>query len=677
MSKAKLKLVAEDKTQKGFSSARAGLKKLAGRVGGLGAAVAAVAGAAGLGALVKKTFETADATAKVADKIGITTKALGGLRHAAELTGVSQNTLDQALQRVTRRIAEAANGTGEAKDALRELGIDAEKLVKHPLQEQLGIVADKMGNVETRADKVRLAMKLFDSEGVALVNTLDLGSEGLKEIAAEADAFGISMSRVDAAKIEAANDAITRSKARFTGVVNVISAKLAPVVQFVIERFSGLSDSAKDFGNIMTGVIGAGVTVFARFTDVLQGLRFAFAGLKVLAAGFIGGFITGIAELDKFVVGLANQLVSLGKRALIPIIELAGNFSDTAKDAAKSLSNFKFEPIEQLDRAAQATFSTMEKLKGEMDAIALEGLPGDKLISDFDKFIEKAEEAARKVAETKNSVAAAGGQSAGEGADLTDDAAQGQQQTLDFGAAGSFLAKKREEERLGVLKESYASELEMLANQNLLKIEAINEFRELELLSDQEHKALLIEQEESHFNKLQQLAKTSAQGLAALWKQGIKGKLAATQIYGEQLVNAFGGQSKKLFHIQKALAISMAVMNTAQGVTSALATQDYAGAAIIALAGGLQIAKIASTEFNGGGSSVATPSGGGSSSSASGASAANSISPIEQDVRGLEEQNLNLTIITRGRDGREEAIEIVKNIRELQEEGEPIFAGAN
>jgi hypothetical protein len=37
--------------------------------------------------------------------------------------GVEQQTLEMALQRFTRRAAEAAEGTGEAKDALAQMGI--------------------------------------------------------------------------------------------------------------------------------------------------------------------------------------------------------------------------------------------------------------------------------------------------------------------------------------------------------------------------------------------------------------------------------------------------------------------------------------------------------------------------------------------------------------------------
>ena len=82
-----------------------------------------------------------------------------------------------AMQRFTRRAAEAAQGTGEAKGAIRELGLDAQKLQKLPLDDQMKVLADAFGNVQNESDKLRIAFKLFDSEGAALVNTLALGSD--------------------------------------------------------------------------------------------------------------------------------------------------------------------------------------------------------------------------------------------------------------------------------------------------------------------------------------------------------------------------------------------------------------------------------------------------------------------------------------------------------------------
>jgi hypothetical protein len=169
-----------DKTKKGFGSATKGLKAVAGSVFSLRSSLILAAGSAGFGLLVKSSLNATDTLAKTASKIGTTTEALGALRYAADLTGVATNTMDMALQRFTRRTAEAAAGTGEAKGAIKELGINAQELNRMPLDQRMIVLADAFQGVTGESDKLRLAFKLFDSEGAALVNTLSQGSDGLK-----------------------------------------------------------------------------------------------------------------------------------------------------------------------------------------------------------------------------------------------------------------------------------------------------------------------------------------------------------------------------------------------------------------------------------------------------------------------------------------------------------------
>jgi len=113
-----------EKTLRSFRRSAARSVKMA---AGFGIALGGVA----VGALVvatKRQFELIDSTAKMADKLGMATESLIQLRHAAKLTGVEAKTLDMALQRITRRTSEAAQGTGEAKDTLKEMGLNAQVL---------------------------------------------------------------------------------------------------------------------------------------------------------------------------------------------------------------------------------------------------------------------------------------------------------------------------------------------------------------------------------------------------------------------------------------------------------------------------------------------------------------------------------------------------------------------
>ena len=226
-------------------------------------------------------FNAGDELAKTADKLGVTTQALAGLRHAAELTGVSTGTMDMAMQRFTRRAAEAAKGTGEAKGALQELGLDAESLVRLPLDEQMSQVADAMAGVDSQADKVRLSMKLFDSEGVALVNTLGGGAAALEKMTQEAEHLGLTLSRTDTAQMEAANDAITRLQGVFAGLTNQLSVAFAPIITFVADAFRQAALDSAGFGNVGQKVAGAVAKAFGTVRQIMHAVEIVFKSARL------------------------------------------------------------------------------------------------------------------------------------------------------------------------------------------------------------------------------------------------------------------------------------------------------------------------------------------------------------------------------------------------------------
>ena len=263
-----------DKTKGAFGSATRGLAGVANAVTSLKAGLIAVAGAGGFAYMVKSSIEATDALAKTASKIGTTTEALSALRHAANLSGVETNTLDMAMQRFTRRLSEAVKGTGEAKGALQELGLNARDLARLPLDERMAVLADAFGGVSSETDKLRLAFKLFDSEGVALVNMLNNGSDGLKGMFNDAEMLGIVMSGTAAKGVEQANDSLYRMGRVATGVRDTFVAGIAPAIKLAADRLVELAVSAsggdlQQFGkNLAIGFLDAVQTIGVGFIQI-------------------------------------------------------------------------------------------------------------------------------------------------------------------------------------------------------------------------------------------------------------------------------------------------------------------------------------------------------------------------------------------------------------------------
>lgn len=301
-----------DQTQKALRGIKAAFGKLSRVFFNFKTALVGAVGAGGLGLLIRNSLIATNTLAKTASKIGTTTEALSALQYAGQLTGVEINTMNMALQRFTRRTAEAAVGTGEAKGALRELRIDARKLTKLPLDEQMLTLADAFEAAQKRGvNPLKIAFKLFDSEGAALVNTLALGRDGLTDLMGEARSLGVVMSSSAAKGVEDANDALFKMQSLFGGVVKQVVASLAPAISALAQ--------------LMTE------EVQAKFGKTEESVR-EFA--DTLAVFLIDGMITaikGFAKISEAVSGFANELILTKAR-------LTGLFTPDDQKSASELA---------------------------------------------------------------------------------------------------------------------------------------------------------------------------------------------------------------------------------------------------------------------------------------------------------------------------------------------------
>jgi len=274
---------------------------------GKATALFGVAGAAGFVALGKNAIEAGDLIHKLNLRLGISTEALSQYQHMADITGVRFESMTMGLQRMIRRVAEAAQGTGEAKDALKELGLSAQYLASLTPERQFELIADAMLGVTNQSDKVRLAMKLFDSEGVALLQTMTEGAAGIKRMTEEADRLGITLSQEAAQSMADANDAMTRIKNSASGMTRTMMIELAPSIERVADQITKWVGQNRE-------LIGQNMAT------VMRGLgsAFVFFGESVAtAASAYGKF------LDLFYGPTGGDPKELAKRGLEKQLELA------------------------------------------------------------------------------------------------------------------------------------------------------------------------------------------------------------------------------------------------------------------------------------------------------------------------------------------------------------------
>lgn len=346
-----------------------GLTKVAGLIGNIAKrlAVATVA-AAGLAAKLVFDFARAgDNIAKTAKRLGVGVEWLQEMRFAADRSGIAVATFDMAIQRMGRRVGQlAATGSGEAAIAMEMLGINifGANGELRTMENLLPEVADRLGRVKDETTRNFIAMKLFDSEGVKMVQLLEEGSAGMSKLQARARQLGLVLSEADAKAAEGFNDSLLDLKSSLMGARNIIGGALMPTLKALTDRLTALIidnlPAIKKFGESLAGIfstknlkkfksewadakrifnkigeafvwihekvgivkasfIALGALIAAMFLPALIAIGTALAPLVVAAAPFvaIGAAVVaagiGIAEVVRLTVEWIKKLDILGK----------------------------------------------------------------------------------------------------------------------------------------------------------------------------------------------------------------------------------------------------------------------------------------------------------------------------------------------------------------------------
>ena len=302
-------------------------------------------GAIALGAIYKQSSANIDALAKQADKLGVTTQALAGLQHAADLTGVSSKALNKGLLDMTVKIQDAAKGTGEAKEALKELGLNAQKLAKMSPDQQFKKIAEAMKGVEHHGNKVAIAYDLFGAKGTDLINTLAMGEEALNKTGKEAELLGLALNRVDAAKVEEANDSMARSAGVVSGLGNAITVTLSPYVKALSDEFYNSALEVGGFGEFTNKAMNSVVTAVAYTANVIHGLKAVWVGVKLAAATSLTGILELLELADQAITDIINKMPGVEAKTSSFIGGMADAMRQEMKTIRADLEAFAMEPL--------------------------------------------------------------------------------------------------------------------------------------------------------------------------------------------------------------------------------------------------------------------------------------------------------------------------------------------
>lgn len=614
-------ITARDATAAAFSSVQGGLGKIGSMLGSVQAQLLGVVGVAGFGALIKSSMDATDALAKASDRLGITTQALGGLRYAGELAGVSAEKLDTGLTMMSRRLIEAAQGSKESEEAFRTLGLSAKDLTQIPADQAFARISDALNGVENTMQRTQITMDIFGRSGAEMMNLMASGAEGFAAARREAEGLGLAVSRVDAAKIEIANDSITRIKSVFAGLGNTIAVQLSPYIQAVGDWLVRSSIEADGFrGHIATAMEYA-VRAVGWLMDAFHGLHVIW---KLLQQGWYelqNVIIQGIAKLNSGLADLAS---------LLPGIEV--------------------KPNPALQQWAADSRAGIEQTRAALEKLVMEPMPS----AGIDDLVAKFRELNQVQAET---IATSGQAMAGTAA-LLDAPGVGdkeREQTVKYEAE---LQKQ-----IAALMEATAPKLEALSQKYAQEQALLDEGYVSNLISEQlyyeQSEALKVAYETRRTELEEQQNRTRYSNQYAWQKETAKlmqgsyrDQLAGVSMMLGQLSTLMYSSKKKEFELGKKAATGQALINTYLAASNALSIQPFwLGLVMMAIAiatGMANVRRIQSQKFGGGGGASPTynagPGGIPSASDVASDLAPQAAPSLPQTQQGATARTVNVTV---------------------------------
>ena len=364
------------RARRATASFRSGVGAMAKKLVKFGA-IAATAAVAGLAFMVRHQLKAIDSLGKLSRNIGVSVATLQAFHLAAGIAGIESDKFDKALKRMIKSVADAENGLQLQLRAFQALGVNIEDLKGKRPDEIFRIIADAVQRTGVSTERTAAIMDLFGTRvGADLVNLLAQGSAGLDETRQLMDDLGLSMTNVDVAQVEAANDAWLTFKTILDGVAKKFTVAIAPFLEHFTKK---LIDAGREGGK-MTGIIDKGMEIIASgigfVKETLLNLEFGWLSLKGVALSVQLAIAKGLALLNS---GFDDHVKTL--EALITLNDQAVQ-ANLSNPASADTAVAAFKRIREAARlAAEESLKIPKAMEVTSDALTAAARAMEKLKS--------------------------------------------------------------------------------------------------------------------------------------------------------------------------------------------------------------------------------------------------------------------------------------------------------
>lgn len=293
-----------------------------------------------------------DNLAKTADKLGLGTEALAGLRHGAALAGQDAASLDNSIRHLQKNISEAATSGGDAAFAFNVLGLNAAKLRDLKPEEQIMQISDGFKEVTASSDRVRLAMQIFGREGASMINLLASGRKNINAAIAEAQRLGLGINRAEAAQVEAYVDAATRLKGAFAGIGRTLAIQFAPYLKQAADYVTELAVKFRKWvDDTLPYVVGYLTGLRDRFNEIMPEVVEAVqdAWQRIVQA-----VRNGVSKATETLARWRDNTISAVNKVADAFLDLADTVAPYVVAATDTIGNAAKTNVTSLQAVAEA-----------------------------------------------------------------------------------------------------------------------------------------------------------------------------------------------------------------------------------------------------------------------------------------------------------------------------------
>lgn len=235
---------------------------------------------------------------KANERTGVSVETLSALRGVAEETGVSFDVVNSALESYSKLIADAANGSENAKDKLERLGVDPQAAIKD-LEGSLEAVLKRIVSLENPTARLAAAQDAFGDAGKELLPLLRRYDGDLEAVIQRARELGLVMSVQDVEAAKAFNRELQKVQATLKGAALTMGREFLPIVQIFTTEFSNFvttnqkeltfwaQTAAIVFGRVIKGMqrvvdfVRNNSTALRIVAGILSGGQTEFAGVLI------------------------------------------------------------------------------------------------------------------------------------------------------------------------------------------------------------------------------------------------------------------------------------------------------------------------------------------------------------------------------------------------------------